>query len=236
MTRRLVLLVEGQGDADAAPVLVKKLLTEQHAWDAVVLDPHPLRVGDFSKLVKNDFAPWRRFLGAAGKRPNVGGCLLLLDGDSRGKFESVPFCAARGAQRLVEYARIVGAGTNFSLAVVFACMEFETWLLAGVESLAGRKLPDGRNGVQPDARPPDGDLETAPRDAKGWLNRLIKGGYNQTRDQADLTDMVDLNMVRQRELRSFRRLENAIGQIVAAIRTGNHTATPFVPTTDSQSM
>lgn len=235
MTRRLVLLVEGHADVDAAHLLVKRLITEQQAWDAVILDPNPLRVGEFSKLVMNGFAPWLRYLATAGKRSNVGACLLLLDGDSLGKFESAPFCAARGAQRLVEHARTVGAGTRFSLGVVFACMEFESWLLAGVESLAGRKLCDGRIGVNPNAKPPDGDLEKSPRDAKGWLGRLMKGGYNQTRDQGDLTDMVDLNLVRQRGLRSFVRLENAIRQIVAAMRTGNHTATPFIQSDDHAS-
>ena len=31
-----------------APLLIKKLLTEQNAWDAVWLDPKPFRVGGSS--------------------------------------------------------------------------------------------------------------------------------------------------------------------------------------------
>ena len=42
--KRLVLLVEGEGDVDAARVLVKRLLKEHSAFDAVSLDEKPLRI------------------------------------------------------------------------------------------------------------------------------------------------------------------------------------------------
>lgn len=229
MSVRLVLLVEGDGDVDAVPVLVKKLFSESRVWNGLTLDPAPMKVGEFSGLVKNDCADWLRYLQIAGKRKNVGACLLLLDGDSRAQLEAAPFCASRAAIRLVERARSVGAGGQFSLAVVFACMEFESWLLAGAESLAGKRLPDGRRGVKAGAKPPTGDLEKAPRNAKGWFRKEMEGGYNPTRDQAILTSMVDVNVIRQRGLRSFRRIENAVSQLASAIRTGNHTATPFTP-------
>ena len=71
--KRLVLLVEGQGDVEAAPVLVDRLLKEYHAaepvFDVVCLDRQPLRVGEFAKIRRNrtqrgvhDFGEWRRFL------------------------------------------------------------------------------------------------------------------------------------------------------------------------------
>jgi hypothetical protein len=154
MSRRLVLLVEGEGDFVAVPVLMKRLMTEAQLWGAFTLDVAPLMVGDFS--------------------------------------------------------------------------EFESWLLAGVESLAEKKFPDGRRGVKASAVPPIGDLEKAPRDAKGWFRKHIEGGYNPTRDQADLTKMVDVNVIRQRGLRSFRRLENALSQLASAARSGRHIASPTV--------
>ena len=86
MTRkRLVLLVEGQGDREAAPVLLKRLLPP-NAFDSVILDSDPpLRVGEFRKLSRNDYQDWRRYLRAAvTTRKNVGGCLLILDGDDPG--------------------------------------------------------------------------------------------------------------------------------------------------------
>ena len=36
--RRLVLFVEGEGEADAVPVLVRRLLTEKGEWHDILLD------------------------------------------------------------------------------------------------------------------------------------------------------------------------------------------------------
>jgi len=226
--KRLVLLVEGQGDAQAAPVLVERLLKEYAAFDVVFLDSlPPFRVGDYSKIKKNDFGEWRRLLRAAtATRKNVGGCILLLDGDSPIEIEGKPFCAAKAARILVAEGEKVGAGKLFSLAVVFACMEFESWLIAGVESLQNRRLADGRQGIQNLPQSIPSDPETAPRGAKEWFRSVMATGYNPTRDQAELTRLVDLNVVRNRNPRSFRHLESAIQHIVAAIRSGNHVITP----------
>ena len=153
--KRLVLLVEGQGDVEAAPILVGRLLNEYSAFDAVFLDPHPFRIGEYSKISKNDFGEWRRYVQAAAKRPDFGGCVLLLDGDSSTKVDGQPFCAMRAAQRLAAEAQKVGAGHQFSVAIVFACMEFESWLIAGVESLVDKLLYRPPKGVadrhQPDS-------------------------------------------------------------------------------------
>ena len=132
-----------------------------------MLDDDPFRVGSVDKLVKEDFRNWKRFLGASLKRPNVGGVLLILDGDIE-KVGGKEFCAAEVAKSLAGAAMHVGAGETFSVAVVFARQEYETWLIAGIASLAGQRLPDGRL-IESNAKAPDGDLEASPRDAKGWL-------------------------------------------------------------------
>lgn len=226
--KRLVLLVEGQGDVEAAPVLVSRLLNEYSAFDAVFLDPRPFRVGQYSKISKNEFSEWRRYLKAAAKRRNFGGCILLLDGDSSTKVDGQPFCAMRAAQRLAAEAQEVGAGTLFSTVIVFACMEFESWLIAGVESLVGATFADGRKEISRlTERVPD-DPESAPRDAKGWFRKIMATGYKPARDQADLTRLVDLNAIRSHQnMRSFRRMEVAIHEMIAAVRSGNHAVTPM---------
>ena len=94
--KRLLLLVEGEGDVEAAPILLKRLISECGAFDVVFLDPHPFQVGEYPKIAKGEFGEWRRFLQAAAKRRNLGGCLLLLDGDSPMKVDGKPFCAMRG--------------------------------------------------------------------------------------------------------------------------------------------
>jgi hypothetical protein len=237
--KRLVLLVEGQGDVEAAPVLVDRLLKEYNSaepvFDAVCLDRLPLRVGEFAKIRRNrdqrgvhDFAEWRRFLEMATRdRRNVGGCILLLDGDSPVSIAGRPFCAATAARILAAEARKVGAGKLFSLGIVFACMEFESWLISGIESLQDRRLANERHGIKKTTVSLPPDPETAPRDAKGWIGKVMTMGYSPTRDQAELTQLVDLEVVRKRSPRSFRRLESALKQIVAAIRSGNHVVSPM---------
>lgn len=222
--KRLVLFVEGDGDADAAPKLVKKILTAQNAWDVVSLDENTFRVGEFNRLLKNEYREWKRKIEACLKRPNVGGVLLLLDGDVQ-KVGAESFCAANVAKSLATAAKAAGGGVKCSVAVVFARQEFESWLIAGVGSLAGKRLPDGRS-IDANAQAPDGDLEEGPRDAKGWLGGVIEGGYKPTRDQAALTNLVDLETVRARNLRSFKRLESALSDLIKAIRSGNHVVTP----------
>lgn len=140
--KRIVLFVEGEGEAVAVPMLIRLHLTEQNAWDAVILDDHPFRVGQINKLIKDDFYEWKRKLKAALKRSNVGGVLLLLDGDIK-KVGRKSFCAAEVAQSLAQSAKDVGGGAVFSVASIFVHQEYESWLIASFASLEGKELPDG---------------------------------------------------------------------------------------------
>ncbi len=93
-------------------------------------------------------------------------------------------------------------------------MEFESWLIAGAESLAGKRFEDGRMEFPRSVPEIPNNPETAPRDAKGWFRGLMKKtGYSPTRDQAELTRLVDLNAIRGRRMRSFRRLESAVSEL-----------------------
>jgi hypothetical protein len=177
--------------------------------------------------VKNKYREWKRKLAASLKRRNVGGVLLVLDGDVK-KVEGDVFCAAKVARSLASEAASVGGGVTFSVAVVFARQEYESWLIAGIDSLAGQRLSDGRM-IAKNAKAPEGDLEESPRNAKGWFSGVIEGGYKPTRDQGALTDLVDLKAIRKRKLRSFRRLESALAGLVSAVRNDKHTATPCQP-------
>jgi len=227
MKKKIVLFVEGEGEADAAPLLVKKILSEQEAWDSVYLDADPFRVGQINKLIKNDCKDWKRFLANSLKRPNIGGVLLLLDGDIK-KVAHAPFCVSTVGKSLSEAAREVGGASIFSVACVFARQEYESWLIAGIENLAGKTLSNGCT-IPGNISSPEGNLEESPRNAKGWLNKGIKGGYRPTRDQAALTQLLDVQVIRNRGMRSFQRLEAAISELVKAIRTGSHVVTPSDP-------
>jgi len=223
--KRMVLFVEGTGDALAVPMLVKRLLTEMQAWDCLNLDPKPFVVKSLGKLLKDNYGNWIRWLGAAALRRDIGAVLLVLDGDIK-RIQRETFCAANVARSLAQAATQARGGELFSVATVFACQEYESWLIAGVESLSGRPLSDGRPGVESGVKPPEKDLELAPRDAKGWLSKVMPSGYSAARDQAFLTEIVDLELVRSRRMRSFRRLENAVSQIVSAIRNESPVTSP----------
>jgi hypothetical protein len=51
-------------------------------------------------------------------------------------------------------------------------------------------------------------------------------GYKPTRDQAALTRLVDLQVIRDRDLRSFRRFESAVSILIEAIRSNAAIASP----------
>ena len=224
--KRIICFVEGQGDVQAVPVLLGRILTEISAWDAVFLDA-PLRVGHPHKLAKNDFKAWREYLlHAVNSRADVGGVLYLADGDLD-EFLGDEFCAAKCAMEFAEKAREAGAEAQFSVAVVFACLEFKSWLIAGVESLSGKSLPDGREGVEVGTQLPEFHPENSHRGAKAWLNKAMSNGYKETRDQAALTRLVDLSKIRNRPMRSFLRLDSAVSQLVKAIREEKHIVSPI---------
>jgi hypothetical protein len=110
-------------------------------------------------------------------------------------------------------------------------MEYESWIIACTERLAGQPLPDARAGIRIGSTPPTGNLEEAPRDAKKWLGERMEDGYKNTRDQEPLTRLMihHLDAIRTRPMRSFHRLENALAQLVAAIRSGQHIVSPLPP-------
>lgn len=224
MAKRLILFVEGPGDVAAAPILVGKLLSELSAWDVVQLDSKPFRVGEVNRLVASDCRRWQDWLKSAMKRPDAGAVLLLLDGDIKRVGKKV-FCASEQARLLAERAREVGAAATFSASIVFAISEFESWLLAGIDSFVGKPLPDGRGGLKANPEPVPDDIE-ASRDAKGWFRRNMTCGYKETIDQALLTRMVSLDSIREKQLRSFSRLEHAVMEIVEGLRRDSPIATP----------
>ncbi len=231
--KRLVLLVEGHADVDSVPVMVSRVITEMGGWSDILLDKEPIRTGGLGALVKDGFKSWTNRLALARKRNQFAGALILLDGDA--KYSHFPnrgrperFCPATAAIQLGIEAKKAGAGGVFSVAIVFARQEFEPWLLAGIESLRGRKLPDGRSGVLENAALPEHlDTDMHPRDAKKMLSEYMLFPYRQSVDQKDLARLVSLDAIRKRNPRSFRRFESAIKQLCDAFRDGQHIVSPL---------
>lgn len=226
--KRLVLVGEGHGEVLALPALVRKILRERNAaqllplYDQVLRTPFPVRWNRIRN--QPDYSLWVERIALAAKYSRGGGVLAVFDGDAK-TFPAgcaSPFCAATAAKMMAREAKKAGAGEICSLAVVFACTEFETWIIAGVDSLAGKSFDDGRPALLLGSAFPSGDPESH---GKGWLEKHCPG-YRETRDQRALTELLSLQAVRSKNLRSYKRLEHAVEQLLMSVQQGIFVSTP----------
>lgn len=179
MPPQLACIVEGQGELEAVPVLVRRIAQEVYP-DRGVTVSSLFRVPR-TKLVKQ--GELERAVELATRRVGrAGAILIVLDSD-----DECP--AALGPDLL---ARAVQQRPDMSIRVVLAKREFEAWFLAGAESLRGRR------GLAEDLRSPDHPEEI--RGAKEWLTTHMIGDrhYVETLDQAALAAVLDLALARRR--------------------------------------
>jgi hypothetical protein len=228
----IVLMVEGQGDTDASVALARRVLQQVHTrvQSSMYIDKNPLKVGNLTGLLsKNKKKPTEhnnfiRYLQVAGKKPDVSGVLLLLDGDVQKMSDPVYkknygdiFCAANAARYLSAAAAQLGAGQRFSFATVFAMQEFESWILAGITKLKGKHFVESCLQISSDMSSIPADLEVHPRDAKSLLKKLSGGTYRETIHQKVFAECPELLLADiSARMRSFRRFEHAIEQFVYA--------------------
>ncbi len=181
-------IVEGDGEVQAIPVLLRRL----HAWltpEAMVhVDSRPIRMPR-SRLLKFDTDFRRHLLLAEKKCLSRGWVLILLDGDDD--------CPLELAPKILQKASAIVS--RVSIAVVLAHREYEAWFIAAAESLQGkRQFVFNRSDLQVDAE--------RIRDAKGWLRqRRQSRHYDPVQDQPALSQHIDLELARARS-RSFRKL------------------------------
>jgi hypothetical protein len=116
----------------------------------------------------------------ARKLGEVGAILVILDAD-----DDLP---CRLGPLLLERAQ--GVRPGWPIGVVVACREFESWFLAGVESLRGL-----RNLSRSAEIPPQPE---AIRGAKEWLRHRMENGYAETLDQPAFAHHLDLAQTRAR--------------------------------------
>lgn len=219
--KRLVLLVEADGDVQAVPSLVGRLLTQlpDALQGQLFLDNAPMKVGGLHQITGRRKGDLVRHLGNAAKRPKpkLGAALLVLDGDAD-RFEGQPFCAVETAKVIAQRATEAGAGALFSFAVVFLRQEYESLLLA-----VANQFPSLRLGV---ALPPS--PEESPRDAKGWLHENLADGYNPVDRQLELTRAV-MDWSPVGSLNCFQRLKHALEELAVAVAANQHIVSPLWP-------
>ena len=198
----IVPIVEGDGEEAAFPPLLRRLLYEQGRYDFAVSSPYNAR--GRTKLTRPGGI--EAYLGYAATDSDTAGIIVLLDLEDDS-------CAAVLARELAARARSVGL--NLPVAIVVVVRAYEAWFLASIETIRGRRVKGLRflpGGVEP---PPEPEAVRSP---KGWLKgRLVAGRfYKETLDMAPLTALLDCALVRRR-CRSFRRLDHAIEQLIAAV-------------------
>ena len=198
MIERVVPIVEGEGEIEAVPKLLHRLMSEFNVH-AHVETPH--RVSR-SKISKPNVFEAKIEQAAVIGGPS-GAILVLLDSDHLTPGQEPPCILG---PRLLARAQAVRSDRR--IAICLAEIEFETWFIAAAESLRGReRLPLGLS--RPD------NFERI-RGAKEWLSSQIDGPYKYkpTANQAALVQHMDLDLARQNSA-SFRRFCTRFRELLA---------------------
>lgn len=173
----LVPIVEGDGEVQAFPTLLRRL-APAIAPERAVEVAKPIRVNR-SKVVKE--GELERYVELATRQHGgEGAVIVLLDADDD--------CPAEIGPALLARAEAVRPGSP--ITVVIVVKEYEAWFLAAAVSLRSQRgLPD-------DLDPPLEPEEV--RDAKGWIQSRRTDGlaYSPTIDQPALSAVVDLDAAR----------------------------------------
>jgi hypothetical protein len=192
---KLYPIVEGQGEVEAAPVLLRRLVAEAGCLGLGIGTPIRRTQSQFHRREEVQKA-----VALALAHEDCSAVLLLFDGEDE--------CPKDLAAQVIAWARETSGATPCE--VVIAYREFETWFLAAVDSLRGRR------GVRDDAVAPP--YPEASRDAKGALEKLMRPnrGYKETSDQAAFSAAFDLGLAHRRN-RSFRKLVKAVGEVLTQL-------------------
>jgi hypothetical protein len=191
-------IVEGHGEVDAVPVLLRRLIEEAAFPDITILRTIRQHRSDLVRQLSLD----RAIQLARTKDPDA--ILVLLDGDDDP-------CPGELATQLNQWAK--ASAHPIPCEVVIAHREFEAWFLASMESLRGKR------GISDHAESHPKPEE--PRDAKGKVTQQMVEGrsYVETADQVALTSAFEMQSA-YRSCRSFRKMVKVFGILVAACGIG----------------
>lgn len=170
-------IVEGKGEVEAVPILLRRIAAQVSPNFAVQALP-PIRV-QRTRILTDDQLE-RTVELAARKSGEQGRILILLDADDD--------CPKELAAEML--ARAEAARQDRIIRVVLAKREYEAWFLAAVHSISGRL------GIDETIAPPRQPESIS--GAKEWLSgRMPKGrAYSPTSDQPALTAVFDMDAAR----------------------------------------
>jgi hypothetical protein len=204
------ILVEGDGEVRAAPVLVRRLLHEAYArYD---FDLRPMNARGGGNIMRK--GGLERFLQIA-RRVAVG---VLVLKDAEREYVDCPVSLAYELS-----ARAAALKLQIPVAVACAVCEYESWFLISLHTT--REVFLRSDAVY--AGNPEQECG-----AKGWLerhrNKQDYTKYKEVEHQELLTARLDLPHTLAHS-RSFRRLAHAVQELLAAIDAAAPTFTPAPP-------
>jgi hypothetical protein len=179
MILNLCCIIEGHGEEQAAPVLVRRIQQSLRP-DIQLAEVKRLRIPRHKMVRPNELERAVELAARQTKPPRA--ILVLVDADDD------PPCLL-GPELL---RRAQAARPDVPISVVLANREFESWFLAAIESLRDhRRLPKDLQPIP--------DVESI-RDAKGKLTSLMGGAgvYSPTPDQPALAATFDMTLARER--------------------------------------
>jgi hypothetical protein len=174
---RVAIIVEGDGETEAVPVLLRRI-ADRCGFSGKVEIVNKLRI-PAGRLIKQDELE-RAVELSARKLGGLGGIFILLDSEDD--------CPAVLGPALGGRAR--GARPDLPVSLVLAYREYEAWFLGSASTLAGKR--NLRSDLLDHSEP------ERPRGCKEWLTDQMPIGkaYQETDDQPALTAMFDLDRAR----------------------------------------
>jgi hypothetical protein len=189
-------VVEGHGDVEAVPILVRRIANALQPAIEVRIQS-PIRTPK-SKLIKPGELE-RAVDFAARKLSGRGAVLVLMDSDDD--------CPGQLGPAIL--ARAQSVRNDLLVGVVIAKREFESWFIASVASIAGT------NGFPAQVETPREPESIS--GAKEWLTQQMAGSraYSPTLDQPTLTNIFSFDMALRTD--SFSKCYREVSRILLAL-------------------
>lgn len=185
-------IVEGHGEVQALPVLLRRVAAE--AKPPVELELNPaLRVKPTSFFKNENY--FRKYVELAARKAkaHTSGCVLIL-------LDCEDECPGKLGPEILKRAQ--NCRSDIQFIVTLAKREYETWFLAAAQSLRGVC------GLPMDVLPPS--KPESIRDAKGWLSQKMETTYNEPEHQPKMTYRFDFKAAAT--VHSFHRVVSRLQQ------------------------
>lgn len=192
----LGVMVEGQGEIESVPVVVRNILYAQGRYDVSV--SRPMRVGGVHNLLNGE--PFVRQFNYVANAPDNCGVLIVSDCDDG--------CPLEYRRRILDRIKRDCAKIDRPVGLVLINREFESLFLSQADHLAATcdyfSPKDARTLV---------DTAQQVRNAKGVVKESISDfSYKESRDQVKLAARLDTTLLHRH--RAGRRLGDAVFQVL----------------------